>query len=288
MTNGQQSSSIIEPLSIPNDLDLEKDPDACMALEDLLSRQMLLLCRLNDLERKLIDRNGIEIKQKKFQSKLVKQLTENYEDIVIHFDLNHPPTVLLTVLSFLIKDSPELFLINYHVHSSLLDDSSVEQFHMNQQNLFGKLERINFKFNTIQDNSDRMNRKIILTFIAKKLSIQQYDQIEAIFKSNRPIIKGELNIIHHLYSMISATDSNECGELWKLLTSSKDLQSDQYCIEKLGRFFVGLGERQFLFNHPQPQLTDIIIWSLADRSRALHSLMDAKWYKIIESMLMKV
>lgn len=295
MENDQQqlSSSSIDlpsgPLPIPTDLDLEKDHDARMALEDLLSRQMLLLCRLNDLERKLIDVNDIQIKQEKFVSKLLKPLTENYEDIVIHFDLDHPPTTLLTVLSFMIKDSPELFLINYHVHSSLHGCSSiiVKQFQMKQQDLNAKLEKINFRFNTLQDNSDRLKRKIIIKFIAKKF-YDDNNQMEAIFKSNQPSIKGELNIIQHLCLMISANDSNECDELWKLLQPPNDLQSDRYCIEKLGRYFIGLGERRFLFNHPQPQLIDIIIWSLANRSRALRSLMDAKWYKVIESMLMSV
>ncbi|XP_027206196.1 uncharacterized protein LOC113799707 [Dermatophagoides pteronyssinus] len=293
----QQSSSSLmeiidhsstERLSIPNNLDLEKDPDACMALEDLLSRQMLLLCRINDLERELIDVNDIQMKQEKFESKFIKKFTENFEDIVIHFDLDHPPTTLFKVLNFLIKDSPELFLINYHVHSSLLDDSMIKQFHMKQQNFDAKLKQINFHFNTVQDYSERMNRKIIITFIAKKLSTPQQpddNQMIAIFKSNQPIIKGELNILHHLYSLISANNSSD-EQLWKLLLSSDaNLQSDQFCIEKLGRFFVNLGQRQFLFEQKQPQLIDIIIWSLADQSRALHSLMDAKWYKIIESIL---
>ena len=134
---------------------------------------------------------------------------------------------------------------------------------------------------------NQLKRKIIIKFIAKKF-YDDNNQMEAIFKSNQPSIKGELNIIQHLCLMISANDSNECDELWKLLQPPNVIQSDRYCIEKLGRYFMGLGERRFLFNHPQPQLIDIIIWSLANRSRALRSLMDAKWYKVIESMLMSV
>lgn len=264
-----------------SDLDLN-DPNTCKVLEDILSRQMLLLCRLNELQQMISDSNAVEESNHQLvKVENLKPLTEKHEDICVHFDIECPPLILLTVLKYLQKHSSNL-LINYHLHSSLIDDKN-ELLLNKKKKLAEKLDMINFQFSDISDNTERGNRKLIITFIGKN-SVEK--KCSALFKSTEPALIGELNILENLLQLLGQFDSQSV-EFWQQLSQS-DLESDQVIVEQFSKYFIRLNENTFLFDNKQPTLMDVILWSLANsevNSRALRSLLDPNWSKTIQLLI---
>lgn len=262
------------------DLDLN-DPNTCKVLEDILSRQMLLLCRINELQRILSDSNEVQGSDQFAKLENLKPLTEKHEDICVHFDIEFPPLILLAVLKYLKKQLTTL-LVNYHMHSSLINDN--ELLSNKKQKLAEKLAMINFEFSTVSDNTERGNQKMIITFIAKN-NVEK--KCSALFKASEPALVGELNILKNLHSLLGELDCQSV-EFWQQLTQH-DLQSDEVIVTHFSKYFVQLNENTFLFDNKQPTLLDVVLWSLANLSeyncRALRSLLDPKWAKTIERLI---
>ncbi|KAF7495066.1 hypothetical protein SSS_08941 [Sarcoptes scabiei] len=262
----------------PIELNDVNDESLTPLLNDFLSRQMLLISRLNDLERTLLKSSLSQNSSNEFQVVGLRSIIEKHEDIVIQYDHTRPPSILFAMLKVLSKRISRKILINHHFHSSLSNLSVSEKKKVLDQSISFGLE-----FSSSESKTERNQHELIFTFIARKMH-----GISCCYKSNQPLIDNELKLIKKIWPLVCEDDA-ELEELWRVLIDS-DLTSDKVCVESLGRFLINLDQKRFLMGRSNPNLLDVIIWSLANFSlhnvRTLKSLTDPWWSKSIESIVL--
>lgn len=302
-SESMESTTSILPLPLlPTDIDL-KDVNIKNTLEELFSRQMLILCRLNQLEQQLLEQSKVNsnifvASNSARNSGLVKStlsldVPQNLEDIVIHFSLNNVPFSLLTVISALRKHSVPV-MVNLHVHSSVATQprilARIGELRHRLQSVLG------FSFTTSEQYLSRSQYQIIVTFIATS-NTQQTNEPYAVLNGGKRVISGEWTLVREFIRLIAPAQDKLPGaqQLWTVLTNSKQLCQDKTVLENLGQLVFNLSDSQFLFGQSKPSLVDAALWSLNVREFARgvpvsatfngSQLLNSKWHKSVHQFI---
>lgn len=275
-----ESSNDLPPvLPLPTNLN-PNDPNTLLTVNDILSRQMLLLCRLNE-----VDRVQNESKQTKpicWPSECRRQYCppSNVKDIVIHFDPRQIPFTLLSALKVIKLDKGLRSLIRLHRHSTIVDDTNLPyQLDLLQQ----KLDLLNFSFDNF--GKSRADFDLMITLVAKRLD--DPNQCYAVFNTSQPVVYNQLFIVQDLTRILLPEQKWTAQQsLWHLMQPDL-VGSEQNIIEFFAGYCVELSDKVYsLPKSSYPTMYDVVIWSLIHNgSRCLDSLINFRWKKALNQFV---
>lgn len=253
-------ASILPLPLLPTDIDVN-DANIKNTLEDVLSRQMLLLCRLNQLEQQLLQQHAKVATVAKtvaaalsVESPKIALTPGTVEDIVIHFNLDAVPYSLFALITALRKNFP--VLTNLHLHSSVAGQPVILR---RLTELKSRLARtLSFAFSASSEFLTRASYPLIVTFVVNSTVT---GQPRATFQATQSLVQGELLIARSLLALLEP-ESVASQAIWSLLTNPSVLASDKAILKQLGPRVFNLSDHQYLLGSSQPSQLDIVLWSL--------------------------
>lgn len=292
--NKMSTEAIVLPTELPkfDGFNLE-DEATKRALEDVLSRQMLLLCRINELEQRLV---GAAInatigqqRQQQQQVKVVDVSNNSLElDLTVHFELERPPYVLFALLRLLGTGNGPKIMANLHVAGTLASQRHIDR---RLAALRGSLaETIGFRFTTSEDYVSRSQFPIKVTFIAKASSSGlPYGLFGSQLKA--PVV-GELSIVAKLLSLLGQPTNTP---VWRFLFDQQQLlTSDRECIGQLAPLVAQVtDDKSFAAGGETPSALDVVLWALATFSgqspatpvaKSFKSLFGVPWAQAVQQL----
>ena len=291
--NNNNMASILPLPLLPTDIDLN-DVNIKSTLEDVLSRQMLLLCRLNQLEQQLLERQSSQQSGAATATLEPPKITATIdEDLVIQFSIDDVPYSLFALVAALRKGSTPV-MANLHLHSSVVRQPAV----ISRVNaLKSQLARIlNFTFTSSGEYLTRSQFPLIVTFIVTSTATKTHPK--AIFQAGKKLVEGEFNIARAVLQLFNADQAGQSEPIWSLLTNASTLASDKAIIEQLGSTIFNLSDTVFLLQQSSPSLLDVVLWSLtvAEFQRPTGTvattlrgsqLLNSKWQSAIRQFVSK-
>lgn len=256
------------------------DPNTLLAVNDVLSRQMLLLCRLNHVDR--LCNESHYLNNVLFSPEARKQFTspKGVKNIVVHFDIENIPFSLLCVLKVIKQDHGIRTLIQLHQHSTF---TSVPNHHYQLNLLQQKLNILNFCF----DDFDRLRADVDLVITLVVKCLLEPKRCYGILKSNEPPVFDELFIIQDITKLLVTEKQWKIQEpLWYLM-HPKMFESDQNIIEFFAGYCVELSDQKFSIpNLPYPTIYDVLLWSLIQSgNQCLNSLINFRFQKCLHKFI---
>ncbi|KAI2798642.1 hypothetical protein BLOT_010618 [Blomia tropicalis] len=255
-TSSAMNTSALTPLPLlPTEIDLN-DANIRNTLDDILSRQMLLLCRLNHMEQQLLNLQAPSTEDK--CTVQAKQLTvdsiEPKEAVAIHFTLDSIPYSTFALINVLCKRMP--VLTSLHVHSSVKGKQSVTRIDELKINL---KKQIGFQFNNTYLYRSKFS--LIVEFIVSN----EIEKPTAMFHATKQILNGELSISKQLVYMFGDDDQDlqTFESIWSSLIEANELSSTNSIIESLRPLVFNLSDQHFLGDRSSPSLIDVVLWSFA-------------------------
>ena len=299
--NRQMSSLLVDP-------NVFKDIDQNLALnplKDLLSRQQLLLNRIQVLEKGLdsLDRPSKGCPQKvnkTSQNKTLKtsssigcseEVLNSIKDVVIVSDGKQLPLSVFSIIK-LMKSLGLKISIKFHFHSSLGFDNNSLKTSLDQS-----LSSI--KLNQISDDSrvkSRLDNDLILTFILKDIS-----GIKMILSPNDIPIESEANILRFM-ARFAAKVRPELSYLYEGIDDISKLTAvDNFVDEINAKVFVDpnkptkylseldslLSKNRYLSGN-SPSIADLLLWSGLNQRTQSPKLSShlKKWFDSIKQLIL--
>lgn len=252
-------ASILPLPLLPTDVN-SFDVNIKSTLEDVLSRQMLLLCRLNQLEEQLLERqqnakcNGAALATVLEPPKVT---VSSDEDLVIQFNIDDVPYSLFAVITSLRKGNLPV-MANLHLHSSVARQPAVISRVTALKNQLARI--LNFTFTSSDGYLTRSQFPLRVTFIVTSTTITHP---KAIFQAGKKLVEGEFQIARAILELLNA-DPAGSESIWSLLTNASALSSDKAVLEQLGPSIgaFNLSDSVFLLQQSSPSLLDVTLWSL--------------------------
>lgn len=256
--NTSMASILPLPL-LPTDVN-SCDVNIKSTLEDVLSRQMLLLCRLNQLEQQLLARqnnvkcNGVALESALEAPKIAVSIDE---DLVIQFNIDAVPYSLFALITSLRKGNTPV-MANLHLHSSVARQPAVISRVTALKNQLARI--LNFTFTSSNEYLTRSQFPLRVTFIVTSATTSQP---KAIFQAGKKLVEGEFQIAQAVLQLLNA-DPAGSESIWSVLTNAATLSSDKAVLEQLGPSIgaFNLSKSVFLLQQSSPSLLDVILWSL--------------------------